>query len=71
MGDLGIFDDISKPRKTIPPSETMGRITIFSLDECPHCKRAKSALEERDIPFAEINLSSYPGERTYLSYILL
>ena len=25
----------------------MGRITIFSLDECPHCIRTKEAFKQR------------------------
>mmetsp|Transcript_542 Transcript_542/g.1657 ORF Transcript_542/g.1657 Transcript_542/m.1657 type:complete len:569 (-) Transcript_542:28-1734(-) len=42
----------------------MGRITIFSLDECPHCLRTKAALKDREIPFTEISLSSYPNKRS-------
>lgn len=42
----------------------MGRITVFSLDECPHCRRAKAVLTERQIPFTEISLSSYPEKRS-------
>ena len=42
----------------------MGRITVFALDECPHCKRAKTALKDRNIPFTEISLSSHPNRRT-------
>ena len=41
----------------------MGRITIFSLDDCPHCLRTKAALNERQIPFTEISLSKYPHRR--------
>eukprot|EP00568_Trieres_chinensis_P004154 CAMPEP_0183294828 /NCGR_PEP_ID=MMETSP0160_2-20130417/2999_1 /TAXON_ID=2839 ORGANISM="Odontella Sinensis, Strain Grunow 1884" /NCGR_SAMPLE_ID=MMETSP0160_2 /ASSEMBLY_ACC=CAM_ASM_000250 /LENGTH=521 /DNA_ID=CAMNT_0025456199 /DNA_START=96 /DNA_END=1661 /DNA_ORIENTATION=+ len=41
----------------------MGRITIFALTECPHCKRTKAALRQRDIPYTEINLNSYPAKR--------
>ena len=29
----------------------MGRITIFALHECPHCKRTKAALTVRNIPY--------------------
>ncbi|CAB9514610.1 Glutaredoxin 3 [Seminavis robusta] len=42
----------------------MGRITIFALDECPHCQRAKGAFKERGIPYTEISLSSHPHRRT-------
>mmetsp|Transcript_8913 Transcript_8913/g.13798 ORF Transcript_8913/g.13798 Transcript_8913/m.13798 type:complete len:523 (+) Transcript_8913:121-1689(+) len=41
----------------------MGRITIFSLMECPHCKRTKGALANRNIPYVDINLSYYPSKR--------
>jgi len=42
----------------------MGRITIYSLKECPHCQRCKGALKERNIPYTEINLSAHPAART-------
>ena len=42
----------------------MGRVTIFSLEECPHCKRAKAALKERGIPYTEISLSTHPQRRS-------
>ena len=41
----------------------MGRITVFALEECPHCKRAKCALKERNIPYTEISLSTHPFRR--------
>uniref|UniRef100_A0A7S3P657 Glutaredoxin domain-containing protein n=1 Tax=Amphora coffeiformis TaxID=265554 RepID=A0A7S3P657_9STRA len=41
----------------------MGRITIFSADGCPHCKRVKVALSVRDIPFVEVSLTKYPKKR--------
>lgn len=41
----------------------MGRITIFSLDDCPHCKRIKQAFTDRKIPYTEISLSLYPQKR--------
>jgi len=40
----------------------MGRVTVFAIDSCPHCKRAKAALTARGIPFTEISLSSYPSK---------
>jgi glutaredoxin len=42
----------------------MGRITVFALQECPHCKRGKAYLTERGIPYVEISLSSHPDKRT-------
>lgn len=41
----------------------MGRITVFALEDCPHCKRAKGALKQRNIPYTEISLSSHPYRR--------
>jgi glutaredoxin len=41
----------------------MGRITIFTLDDCPHCVRTKSEMKRRRIPYLEISLSQYPQKR--------
>ena len=41
----------------------MGRITLFTVDDCIHCDRVVSALNEQSIPFLEISLSSYPKRR--------
>lgn len=41
----------------------MGRITIFSLTECPHCNRTKAKLKELGVPYDEVNLSLYPNRR--------
>ena len=41
----------------------MGRITIFAADGCPHCKRVKVALADRNIPFAEVSVTKYPEKR--------
>mmetsp|Transcript_39607 Transcript_39607/g.77937 ORF Transcript_39607/g.77937 Transcript_39607/m.77937 type:complete len:496 (+) Transcript_39607:98-1585(+) len=41
----------------------MGRITVFSLSTCPHCKKAKSMLTDHDLPFTDISLSEYPEKR--------
>lgn len=42
----------------------MGRITIFAINECPFCKRAKGALTQRNIPYTEISLSTHPSKRS-------
>lgn len=44
----------------------MGKVTVFSINGCPHCIKAKEALKSRNIPFTEINLSSYPDKRSDL-----
>ncbi|KAL7552898.1 hypothetical protein ACHAWF_016147 [Thalassiosira exigua] len=42
----------------------MGRITIFSIEECAFCRRTKAALSSRSIPYANINIESYPKKRS-------
>lgn len=41
----------------------MGRITIFSVEECKFCRRTKAALSARDIPYADINIETHPSKR--------
>eukprot|EP00970_Alexandrium_tamarense_P008538 scaffold1626_cov178-Alexandrium_tamarense.AAC.6 len=41
----------------------MGRITIFSIEECSFCRRLKAALTARSIPYTDINISHYPQKR--------
>mmetsp|Transcript_18406 Transcript_18406/g.21180 ORF Transcript_18406/g.21180 Transcript_18406/m.21180 type:complete len:524 (+) Transcript_18406:35-1606(+) len=41
----------------------MGKIIVFSLDDCGFCKKVKAALSVRCIPFVEISLSSHPEKR--------
>ena len=41
----------------------MGRITIFSADGCPHCKRVVVALSARDIPFSDVSVTRHPQKR--------
>lgn len=42
----------------------MGRITVFTVDDCQHCVRAKLALESRNLPYTEISISSHPSKRS-------
>lgn len=41
----------------------MGRITIFSIEECNFCHCAKAALSTRNIPYTEIDIESHPAKR--------
>lgn len=41
----------------------MGRITIFALASCPHCKAAKALITNRGWEYYEISLSDYPEKR--------
>mmetsp|Transcript_55379 Transcript_55379/g.59999 ORF Transcript_55379/g.59999 Transcript_55379/m.59999 type:complete len:183 (+) Transcript_55379:1-549(+) len=42
----------------------MGVVTVFAIDGCPFCDRAKKNLSDRNIPYTEINLSSSPDKRS-------
>lgn len=41
----------------------MGRITIFSIEDCNFCRRTKAALSARGIPYTNINIEAYPAKR--------
>jgi len=41
----------------------VGIITVFSLQTCPHCKRAKHLLDDEGWPYNEISLTDYPEKR--------
>lgn len=36
-----------------------GRVTIYSIVGCPHCKAAKFSLQEKSIPFTEVSIDQY------------
>eukprot|EP00554_Chaetoceros_debilis_P007967 CAMPEP_0194079318 /NCGR_PEP_ID=MMETSP0149-20130528/5542_1 /TAXON_ID=122233 /ORGANISM="Chaetoceros debilis, Strain MM31A-1" /LENGTH=518 /DNA_ID=CAMNT_0038760777 /DNA_START=97 /DNA_END=1653 /DNA_ORIENTATION=- len=42
----------------------MGKVTVFAIDGCPHCVRAKTNLRDRNIPYVEINLTKHPDKRS-------
>eukprot|EP01048_Picozoa_sp_COSAG05_P022298 COSAG05_NODE_4412_length_1526_cov_1.617379_1_plen_284_part_01 len=42
----------------------MGRITVFSLADCPHCKKAKTLLGAKGWDYLDISLSDYPEMRS-------
>jgi glutaredoxin 3 len=41
----------------------MGRITIFSIQDCPNCQRIKAGMNEHNIPYTEISLTTHPQRR--------
>jgi glutaredoxin len=43
--------------------ELKGRVTVFSISGCPHCRRAKHHLSTHKVPYVEINLDVYPERR--------
>lgn len=40
-----------------------GRITVFSISGCPHCRAAKALLQECGVPLVDIDLDRYPERR--------
>jgi len=45
----------------------MKPVKLYSADWCPYCQRAKSLLEDKNIPFEEINVDKTPGLREKIS----
>ena len=41
----------------------MGRITIFTAEHCPYCRRVESAFTARGIPYVTISITKYPQKR--------
>ena len=60
------------PRLLTTPSwksQGMGKITVFSQDTCPYCKKAKKLLEIKGADFEEISLTIKPEWRQFM-YLL-
>jgi len=36
----------------------MSRVTVYSTPTCPYCKMAKAYLEEKGVPYADIDVSA-------------
>ena len=47
----------------------MGKITVFSLDTCPFCKKAKAVLRQKGVDFDEISVTAKPEWRQFM-YLL-
>jgi glutaredoxin len=41
----------------------MGRITIFSADDCHHCDRLYAVLKAYSLPYTKISITQYPAKR--------
>jgi glutaredoxin len=55
-----------QPRQTtgkLQPTHKLGRITMFSLEDCSHCRLTKAAFIDRRILYLDINLTLYPQKR--------
>lgn len=50
-------------------SQGMGKITVYSQDTCPYCKKAKKLLEVKGADFEEISLTIKPEWRQFM-YLL-
>ncbi len=35
----------------------MAKVTIYTMDHCPYCVRAKALLSQRSIPFEEVHVA--------------
>jgi len=40
--------------------EYIGRITVYSIVGCPHCKAAKARLKEEDLQFIDVSVDRFP-----------
>ncbi|HIP76478.1 MAG TPA: glutaredoxin family protein [Psychromonas hadalis] len=43
----------------------MKKITLYTMNNCPHCKTAKQYLESNKIPFRLLNVSSPAGQKEF------
>lgn len=41
----------------------LGQVLVFSITGCPFCARAKSLLNDLQVPFVEVNLEKHPERR--------
>lgn len=41
----------------------MGKVVVFSITGCPHCRAAKAVLKRHGAPFHNVNLDDYPSRR--------
>ncbi|HSD78930.1 MAG TPA: glutaredoxin family protein [Solirubrobacteraceae bacterium] len=44
----------------------MANITVYTTDPCSFCTRAKTLLEQRRLPYDEVNLAKDPSGRARL-----
>ena len=48
-----------------------GRIVVFSVTGCPHCKAAKEKLTSLNLPYNDINLDDHPEKRYFKVLVYL
>ena len=44
----------------------MKKVTVYTTSYCPYCFRAKRLLEQKNIPFQEIDITENPEQRKKL-----
>ena len=44
----------------------MGKITVFALETCPYCKKAKALLKQKGANFEEVSITAKPEWRQYM-----
>ena len=44
-------------------AEVKGRVLLYSISGCPHCRSAKSKLQDVGLPYTEVNLDVFPERR--------
>jgi glutaredoxin 3 len=42
-------------------------VVVYSTDYCPYCSRAKALLEQKSVPFTEVNVEERPDLRSWLT----
>ena len=40
----------------------MNQVTVYTTEFCPYCQQAKRLLQQKGVPFTEVNLSEKPEE---------
>ncbi|XP_064626576.1 uncharacterized protein LOC135487119 [Lineus longissimus] len=50
----------ARSKLSVVGTKMKGRILVYSVVGCPHCMRAKSALQELNLTYSDINLDSFP-----------
>eukprot|EP00164_Ancoracysta_twista_P005228 GFYU01007154.1.p1 GENE.GFYU01007154.1~~GFYU01007154.1.p1 ORF type:complete len:491 (-),score=125.09 GFYU01007154.1:616-2088(-) len=44
-----------------------GRVVVYSITSCGHCRKAKTLLKDNEVEFCEVNLDKYPGHRKIMT----
>lgn len=51
------------------PDVAAARVVVATTSACPYCKRAKQALSEKGVAFAEVDVSADPQLRARFSEV--